>query len=171
MAINCCWSQFSTSYFSVDECKKFEPTVHASLAEWKPGRAFYYFLINFLFLLKTRGRILWWGELRAPRRSPISTSAPCPRHVSHCVTYQLWSVSTRENVNERNHQIERRNEKRKEKDLWYLTYKFVDLTETLSRRHETVEIVIFTGTLTWMASPGVKWVINPPLTRWAPRNL
>ena len=122
----------------------------------------------FVFIENTREDfVMRWAEsTEAELHFHISSASPT------CVTYQLWSVSTRENVNERNHQIERRNEKRKEKDLWYLTtYKFVDLTETLSRRHETVEIVIFTGTLTWMASPGVKWVINPPLTRWAPRNL
>ena len=120
-----------------------------------------------MFLLKTRGRILWWGELRASRRGihfHISPASPS------CVTYQLRSVSTRENVNEPNHQIERRNEKKKGKKRFSGLNAGLLTWDTLSSRHETVEIVIFTGTLTWMASPGVKWVINPPLTRWAPRN-
>ena len=52
-----------------------------------------------------------------------------------CVTYQLWSVSTRENVNEHNHQIERRNEKEGEEKVFLFSITQVCWPET--HCHET----------------------------------
>ena len=97
----------------------------------------------------------------------ISISAPRPRHVSHinCDLSPLGKMSM-STIIKLSGEMKRKREKKRFSSLnaGLLTW------DTLSSRHETVEIVIFTGTLTWMASPGVKWVINPPLTRWAPRN-